>query len=785
MTDNTTLMTAILNIPESISKDQNRDNKQIYANHKEDDDDLIFGALDDENSSKDTFDNKSPSTDEGIHLSTNIQRTNKRERANSSISTLDDEWDSILPITDGDGPINCLQPITEKTPNEQIIGMANFRPKHRLRRRSKINSLGRWKDAIKKAVLLKDPWHDFSIDQYPEENVTRHEFDPIKRVWHTSQITIKIESKPFAHGSMRECFRLKKLSLFATHQDWDHSSNYIAKRYIEDVPMARYFDDVMMQMTTKLWATHYNQHNPPKKVDIVQMSVLEFKDRAGRPYYHLERFIEGNYIKYNSNSGFVCDDTLRHTPQAFSHFTFEASCHEQIVVDIQGVGDLYTDPQIHTNLGFEYGEGNLGIRGMALFFSTHECNAICSRLNLTPFDLSAEERERLSQQHTSSPAILSNNIAQTACRGSEEPLNSMSKYGSLIRRLRSQASISEDESDGYASEASSVTAAAVFFEPGTSIPKQGQFMTTFSDDNIPLSTSIPKLKMPILNGSLSLSNPSPMFSSRSHSEFSFNIEDVFNGQLPVNYENMHRGSSVTLEKAQLEKLTAMSAFYDKYESILGQIHLEMCKYYQVGRFSELGSEEFDEGSAFYHLELAAELAVKEAIFALAKIYLDLPRDLLPDFRPTTQADQIQKGCQLLIRASELHETEANLHLAQIYDNGVDGSIDKDWNEAVKYYEKYIQIRENESNNIDEDSGTSEDRPINSQDNAVPFHDQYDIVARLATLYKIGGFKLDCNYQKAGDLFNKAAEMATAAMKGRLAHKYYEAAEEAYGLEPEE
>jgi elongation factor 2 kinase len=41
--------------------------------------------------------------------------------------------------------------------------------------------------------------------------------------------------------------------------------------------------------------------------------------------------------------------------KAFSHFTFEASCHEQIVVDIQGVGDLYTDPQIHTNLGLEFG----------------------------------------------------------------------------------------------------------------------------------------------------------------------------------------------------------------------------------------------------------------------------------------------------------------------------------------------------------------------------------------------------------------------------------------------
>jgi hypothetical protein len=37
----------------------------------------------------------------------------------------------------------------------------------------------------------------------------------------------------------------------------------------------------------------------------------------------------------------------------------------------------------------------------------------------------------------------------------------------------------------------------------------------------------------------------------------------------------------------------------------------------------------------------------------------------------------------------------------------------------------------------------------------------------------------------GDLFNKAAEMATAAMKGRLAHKYYEAAEEVYALQPDD
>ena len=64
--------------------------------------------------------------------------------------------------------------------------------------------------------------------------------------------------------------------------------------------------------------------------------------------YHVEHFIEGDYMKYNSNSGFVDNTACRQTPQAFSHFTFERSGHELIVVDIQGVGDLYTDPQIHT-----------------------------------------------------------------------------------------------------------------------------------------------------------------------------------------------------------------------------------------------------------------------------------------------------------------------------------------------------------------------------------------------------------------------------------------------------
>lgn len=54
---------------------------------------------------------------------------------------------------------------------------------------------------------------------------------------------------------------------------------------------------------------------PSPQVDIMQMCVVELKDRPGKPLFHLEHYIEGKYIKYNSNSGFVRDDNMRLTPQ--------------------------------------------------------------------------------------------------------------------------------------------------------------------------------------------------------------------------------------------------------------------------------------------------------------------------------------------------------------------------------------------------------------------------------------------------------------------------------------
>jgi elongation factor 2 kinase len=50
----------------------------------------------------------------------------------------------------------------------------------------------------------------------------------------------------------------------------------------------------------------------------------------------------------HSLAGFssVDEDLHRYTPQVFSAFSFYESKGERLVADIQGVGDLYTDPQV-------------------------------------------------------------------------------------------------------------------------------------------------------------------------------------------------------------------------------------------------------------------------------------------------------------------------------------------------------------------------------------------------------------------------------------------------------
>eukprot|EP01084_Bolivina_argentea_P109282 195328_1 len=141
-----------------------------------------------------------------------------------------------------------------------------------------------------------------------------------------------------------------------------------------------YFNDVRTQSVSQLFANEYNKYNPPKKVAFIKASVIQLLESDSEQFFCVEDYLHGAYMKHLDNYG--GDEGIRNTPSAFAHFTYEASQHRLLVCDIQGVGDLYTDPQIHTFNGKGFGKGNLGIDGMIKFLKTHQCNAICQHLKL-------------------------------------------------------------------------------------------------------------------------------------------------------------------------------------------------------------------------------------------------------------------------------------------------------------------------------------------------------------------------------------------------------------------
>jgi elongation factor 2 kinase len=112
-----------------------------------------------------------------------------------------------------------------------------------------------------------------------------------------------------------------------------------------------------------------------KKVRMLEALILEHKGKV----MGLEEYIEGDFRRYGNNFDFF--DFGRNTPNAFSCFTLFFTGGKMVVVDVQGVGDTYTDPQIHCNEGL-WGAGNFREKGIAKFRASHKHNNLCLALGM-------------------------------------------------------------------------------------------------------------------------------------------------------------------------------------------------------------------------------------------------------------------------------------------------------------------------------------------------------------------------------------------------------------------
>lgn len=125
-----------------------------------------------------------------------------------------------------------------------------------------------------------------------------------------------------------------------------------------------------------------------KPVEISGM-VKKFK------YFAVEKFINGIFVKYNNNFGFVADFSgiakcsehhlFNDVAQAFSHYSFQKSDGYILVCDLQGSLNNLTDPIILSK-NKTHLQGDLSIPGITHFFQTHKCNQICKDLGLEKMD---------------------------------------------------------------------------------------------------------------------------------------------------------------------------------------------------------------------------------------------------------------------------------------------------------------------------------------------------------------------------------------------------------------
>lgn len=199
----------------------------------------------------------------------------------------------------------------------------------------------------------------------------------------TIQLQVHARSIPFDEGALRVASYARTTA---------STDKFVVKTFKKQGQgLAHFAEEMQGRNLCKAFALEFSALvDPIYSLDFVVATVLmpKTQDASSADSILLEPFIDGQYTKYNTNAGFVCSDKPKDpcsvAAQAFSHFTFERSRGRLLVVDLQGVGNLLTDPAIHTRdeESFKLFDTNLHTAGFKFFFSTHQCNDLCRHLQL-------------------------------------------------------------------------------------------------------------------------------------------------------------------------------------------------------------------------------------------------------------------------------------------------------------------------------------------------------------------------------------------------------------------
>ena len=144
---------------------------------------------------------------------------------------------------------------------------------------------------------------------------------------------------------------------------------------------------------------------------------------------------------------------------------------------------------------------------------------------------------------------------------------------------------------------------------------------------------------------------------------------------------------------------------------------------------------------------------------------DSPHLILPDVELEEQDRDEKLGFHFLEEACRAGDRWAMVYVATALDQGIGlpPTKDRDWALAMTLYDKAVS-------SIGDDEGGYDavmDTPLHL------------MRARQAAMVLAGGHGLEKDPNRAGELYTEAAELATVAMKGKLASKYFMDAEMAW------
>ncbi|KAJ9436403.1 Alpha-protein kinase 1 [Diplonema papillatum] len=201
---------------------------------------------------------------------------------------------------------------------------------------------------------------------------TRYHYDCSSGKWVTSSIRVEMRGV-IGKGGMRVAYEAVEDDIpvvvkFSTIYKEPSAQKEACRR------------DARAQGVAEYYASLFSKKPSREKISFVSSDAVKFDD--GR-WANIEPKLHGNYEKHNNNLGAVI--TTNPTAQAFSHFTWEESFHSLLICDIQGVGGMFTDPQIHSSSdsrGERFGDGDIGDKGIRAFLTSHHCNSVCRSVGL-------------------------------------------------------------------------------------------------------------------------------------------------------------------------------------------------------------------------------------------------------------------------------------------------------------------------------------------------------------------------------------------------------------------